>query len=46
MASVIFRGNPITMLLANEVNVDQKAPDFKVQKGHRHDAWTLEEERE
>ena len=43
MASVIFRGDPIT-LLGNEVNVDQKASDFKVQKGHNHDAWTLEEE--
>jgi len=31
MASVTFKGNPIT-LLGNEVKVGQAAPDFKVQK--------------
>jgi thiol peroxidase len=31
MASVTFKGNPIT-LLGNEVKVGQTAPDFKVQK--------------
>ncbi len=31
MASVTFKGNPVT-LLGNEVKVGQKAPDFKVQK--------------
>lgn len=31
MASVTFKGNPIT-LLGNEVKVGQSAPDFKVQK--------------
>lgn len=31
MASVTFKGNPVT-LLGNEVKVGQSAPDFKVQK--------------
>ena len=31
MASVTFKGNPIT-LIGNEVRVGQTAPDFKVQK--------------
>ena len=31
MASVTFKGNPIT-LIGNEVGVGQTAPDFKVQK--------------
>ena len=31
MASVTFKGNPVT-LLGNEVKVGQAAPDFKVQK--------------
>jgi thioredoxin-dependent peroxiredoxin len=40
MATVMFKGNPVT-LLGNEVKVGQAAPDFKVQKSADMSDYTL-----